>query len=438
METLQENGFQAYLVGGGVRDILMNLEPKDYDICTDALPQQVKNLFNKVIPTGEKHGTVTVVLPENKIEVTTFRQDGDYQDCRHPEEVVFTRSLQEDVARRDFTMNSIAININKRIFDYFNGVQSIENKCIVTVNNPDDRFKEDALRMMRAIRFAVQLDFKIEENTKQSILKNSNLITYVSQERIRDELCKILLSDYPSRGIKLLRDCGLLIYIIPELQRCVNFDQQNIHHNKNVFDHVMAVLDDTPKDLIIRLSALLHDIAKPIVFTVDENNNGHFYKHHLEGEILTEEILKRLKFDNKTINTVKLLVRHHMDRYEFLRTSNIKKFINRVGVENLESLFILQVADIKGSAPPHDFSGIEKLKEDIQVILSEKQPLTIKDLKINGYDLMELGFKPGKQMGDILDNLLEMVLENPNLNNKDSLVNVINQSGWKKVVNQCI
>jgi len=333
MKILQDNGFQSYLVGGSVRDMLMNKKPKDYDICTNAFPSQVKSLFKKVIPTGEKHGTVTVVLPEDKIEVTTMRRDGIYKDRRHPEEVIYTNNLKEDVARRDFTMNSIAIDLNDSIYDYFDGVESINNKYIVTVNNADDRFTEDALRMMRAIRFAVQLDFKIEEKTKQSIIKNSNLITHISQERIRDELCKILLSDFPSRGIKLLRDCGLLQYIIPELQKCVNFDQYNIHHHKNVFDHIMIVLDNTPKDLIIRLSALLHDIAKPIVFSIGEDGVGHFYKHHLEGEILAEDILKRLKYDNKTVDTVKLLVRHHMDRYDFLRTNSIKKFINRVALK---------------------------------------------------------------------------------------------------------
>jgi len=427
----KQHNKDCFLVGGSLRTILdnkfnkNNFIVKDYDFSTNSSVEDIKNIFSnyKKILTGEKYGTVTVVINSINYEITCFRND---LNGRKPK-VFFNKNIKEDAKRRDFTINAIYYNHDYGLIDYFKGVNDIKNKTINTPMSCRNTFSDDPLRMLRAIRFSSQLNYNINIVLINEIKRSKYLIKTISQERIRDELCKILMFDCPSRGIKLLEETGLLYYIIPELTRCVNFDQRNIHHNKNVFDHIMAVLDNTPKDLIIRLSALLHDIAKPIVFTVDENNNGHFYKHHLEGEILTEKILKRLKFDNKTIETVKLLVRHHMDRYDFLRSNNIKKFINRVGVENLDSLFELQIADIKGSSPPFDFSGIEKLKENIQVILNEKQPLMIKDLKINGYDLMELGFKPGKQMGDILDDLLETILENPSLNEKDNLISIVKE-----------
>ena len=283
---------------------------------------------------------------------------------------------------------------------------------------------------MRAIRLSTQHNFTIEENTFQAIIKNAYLIQMISKERIRDELCKILMSDSPSYGIRLLQETGLLQYIIPELCECVGFEQHNHNHDKDVFEHIMCVLDNTPPILNVRLSALLHDIAKPMCFTLDENNIGHFYYHHIEGEKLTEEILTRLKFDNKTINDVKILVREHMFNFNEnskIKTSIIKKFINRVGIDNLENLYCLRVADIKGSKNK-DQSKIDNvtfLISECHKIIAEKQPLTVKDLAINGNDLMELGIKQGVKMGQILNNLLEKVLENPELNDKEVLLNMI-------------
>lgn len=312
MIHLQENKYKVYLVGGGVRDIFNNKEPKDYDLTTSATPEQVKKLFRKVVSTGEKHGTVTVIVLGEHIEVTTLRRDGIYKDNRHPEEVMFTTGLKEDVARRDFTINSIAIDIDGNVYDYFNGLKDIENKIIRAVGDPDKRFNEDALRMIRAIRFSAQYDFDIEEETENSIIRNAYLIQMVSKERIRDELCKILISNYPGYGIEMLQKCNLLQYIIPELCECINFDQRNIHHDKNVFDHIISVLNYTPNILNVRLAALLHDIGKPMCFTIDENNQGHFYQHHIIGAEMTKSILERLKFDTKTINNVSILVKEHM------------------------------------------------------------------------------------------------------------------------------
>lgn len=312
MMHLEEYGHKTYLVGGGVRDIFNNKNPRDYDVTTSATPEQVIGLFKKVVPTGLKHGTVTVLTRDESVEVTTLRKDGIYKDNRHPEEVIYTTKLKDDVARRDFTINSIAIDLEGNVYDYFNGIKDIENKTIRAVGNPDERFNEDSLRMMRAIRFSAQHDFDIESETEESIRKNNYLLQAVSKERIRDELCKILLSDYPGYGIEMLERCKLLEFVIPELCECIGFDQRNIHHNKNVFEHIISVLNNSPKILNVRLAALLHDIAKPKTFSIDENGNGHFYGHHIDSAIMAEEILKRLKFDNKTIESVVILVREHM------------------------------------------------------------------------------------------------------------------------------
>jgi len=427
MSQLQQSGFKSYVVGGCVRDYFLKIEPKDWDICTSATPEQIITLFNHVIPTGIKHGTVTVIINNNHVEVTTLRTDGKYNDFRHPEEVFFTTELIEDVARRDFTVNSIAVNLDRNVYDYFDGLKDIENKIIRAVGNPDERFREDPLRMMRCVRFSAVFDFDIEKETEKSIIKNSKLIIKISAERIRDELCKILMSDYPGYGIKMLQRTGLLQYIIPELCECVDFNQHNIHHDKNVFEHILTVLNNTPKILNVRLGALLHDIGKPKSFTIDEKGCGHFYGHHIDGVEIAEEILKKLKFDNKTIESVVILVREHMSRYDFLRVGSIKKFINRVGVGNLNDLFELQIADIKGSKEPHDFTQVINLKNEVEGILNEKQPLTVKDLAINGYDLMKAGIQPGIKMGQILNGLLEKVLDNPKLNTKEMLLNLVKE-----------
>jgi len=425
IKTLNNGGFEAYVVGGCVRDSLLGREPKDWDIATNAIPEVVMELFDNTIPTGLKHGTVTVLISGESFEITTYRTEEGYFDNRHPEVVKFVTSLVEDLARRDFTFNAIAYNPRIGLVDNFGGQIDLKNKEIKCVGSPNKRFGEDALRMIRAIRFASQLGFNIEYSTFEAIKTNKNLIKNISQERIRDELCKILLSDHPKFGLVTLQISGLLEIILPELYDCVDFDQHNEHHDKNVFDHILAVINNIPNNLIIRLVALFHDIGKPQTFSIDENGNGHFYQHHMRSMDIAEEVLKRLKFDNETIGRVSTLVKEHMSRFEHLRTGNIKRFINRVGIENLDLLFELQIADIKGSKPPYDFSEIIKLKEECKRIIDEKQPLTVKDLAINGHDLMALGYKQGKDIGTILTKLLELVIENPELNIKEKLLGLI-------------
>ena len=442
MQYIFKNNYKVFIIGGAVRNSLLNIKIYDWDLVANTKPKNIINIFNnyKVIPTGLQHGTVTVIINNISVQITSMRKDGVYKDNRSPEEVFFTNSLKEDVARRDFTINSIAIDVNRNVYDYFGGLKDIENKIIRAVGKAEDRFNEDALRLIRCIRFSCQHDFTIEKNTFQAIIKNAYLIQMTSKERIRDELCKILMSDNPSKGIRLLQETGLLQYIIPELCDCVGFKQCNPNHDKDVFEHIISVLNNTPKILNVRLSALLHDIAKPKCFTLDDNGIGHFYYHHIEGEKLTEEILFRLKFDNKTINDVKILVREHMFNFSEkgkIKTSVIKKFMNRVGIDNLENLFCLRIADIKGSKnkDQNKIDNVMFLVGECHRIVSEKQPLTVKDLAINGKDLIDIGIQPGIKMGQILSDLLERVLDNPELNDKEMLLYLVKEKYSIKIIN---
>jgi tRNA nucleotidyltransferase (CCA-adding enzyme) len=426
LQQLNNNGFEAYIVGGCVRDSLLNREPKDWDITTNATPLQVKNIFEKTIDTGIQHGTVTVMIDKEGFEVTTYRIDGNYSDNRRPDNISFTTSLKEDLARRDFTINAMAYNHREGLVDYFNGIVDLENKIIKCVGNSTDRFNEDGLRILRAIRFMSQLGFFLNDKTSKAILECHNNLKNISIERIRDEFNKILISDYVIKGLNSLFSHNLYNYIIPEIIPCIGFEQNNNHHDKTVYQHILSVIESVPNKLELRLSAFLHDIGKPKCYTADETGEGHFYQHHIGSEIISREILTRLKYDNKTIEKVCILVREHMSRYDFLRNKNTKKFINRVGIENLNDLFELQIADIKGCAKEYqNFDNVLKLKEECQRILNEQQPLSIKDLKINGYDLMNLGYKEGRDIGNKLKELLELVLESPELNTKEELMKFI-------------
>jgi tRNA nucleotidyltransferase (CCA-adding enzyme) len=422
LDTLTQNGFEAFIVGGCVRDSLLKRQLKDWDITTSALPEEIVKFFDHTIPTGIKHGTVTVVISETNYEVTTYRIDGEYSDNRHPDEVIFTRSLKEDLSRRDFTINALAYNEAEGLVDMFNGIEDLRNKTIKCVGDADKRFNEDALRMLRAVRFACQLQFKIDEATYEAMRNNYLLLKNVSAERIREELNKVLLSAVPSQGIRMLEETKLLNYIIPELNETVGFDQRNPHHDKNVFDHIMAVLDNSIENLPVRLGALLHDIGKPRTFSIDKKGVGHFYGHNVVSAEMSELILKRLKFDNATIKKVLIIITEHMSAYNHMKNRTLKKFIGRVGVENLEDLFELQIADSKGHKKDADYSPILKRREDVKKILQNGEPFTISQLKISGDDLIKIGFKPGKDIGIVLKDLLEKVMERPEMNTREKLM----------------
>ena len=411
IDTFYENNYEAFMVGGCIRDSLLSKEPKDYDIATSALPNITESLFEKTIPTGIKHGTITVLLDKEPFEVTTYRIEGEYKDNRRPDEISFVTNIKDDLSRRDFTINAFAYNSKEGLKDYFNGLEDLQNKIIRTVSDSNKRFNEDALRMMRAIRFASQLDFNIEKSTLDGIKKNKNLLKNISSERIRDELCKLLLSDNPRKGLNLLKDCGVLDVIIPELTSLIGFNHKTKDYNEDLFDHTLSVVENTPNDLILRLSALFHDIGKPKV-----NDNI--------SEDITRKILTRLHFDNKTIKSVCILIKEYMNVLGNSTDLDIKRFINRTSKENIYSLLEFQKAHVLSlKISDLDLYELNDIKNKIDNIINSNIPLSIKDLNIDGSILTkELNLKPGKVIGETLNYLLEVVLNNPNLNNETILL----------------
>ncbi len=424
MGALESAGYQAYLVGGSIRDLLLGIEPKDWDVATDALPSEVRSLFERTSPTGEKYGTVTV-LGDIPVEVTTFRRDGRYLDGRRPETVEFSSSLKEDLIRRDFTVNALASGRDGHVVDYVGGLVDLRDRIIRSVGDPGDRFREDALRMLRAHRLAAELggDFRIEPRTLEAIAENAHLILNVSWERIRDELVRILMSDNPG-AIRQLYHSRILGYVLPEVAECYGFQQSSRHHNKDVFDHTMVALESTPKRLWVRLAALLHDVGKPKTFTVDADGEGHFYGHDKVSAEIAGKVLRRLRFDSQTISSVCTLVREHTSRHARLGTKGLKRLIARVGTALLDDLFDLQTADVKASGHPHDLSRVLRLKAGVEEVLASGDPLTVKDLAVDGRDLIEWGMKEGREVGIVLQAMLERVLEEPAMNTREGLRSV--------------
>lgn len=426
IDTLYSNGYEAFVVGGCVRDSILGKNPNDFDVTTNAKPLKVKEIFEKVgckvIDTGLQHGTVTIVIEKENFEVTTYRIEGEYLDNRRPSEVFFTNELKEDLKRRDFTINALAYNNKFGTIDYFSGKEDLQNKIIRAIGEKEKRFEEDGLRMLRAVRFEAQLGFEIEKETLEAIKVNSILLKNISAERIRDEFIKILISSSPSKGIRRLLDLNLLQYIIPELLETVNFDQRSRYHDKDVFNHTMMVLDNVENNLEIRLAALLHDIAKPKTFTMDKKG-GHFYFHEVEGEKMAKDILKKLRFDNSSIEKVSLLIRNHMRVPGITSKAKLKKYIVDIGEDNLNALFNLMRADRISSHPTYaKYEDIDELNRACNSILEHNEPMRIKDLNINGNDLIEIGVEKGKKVGEILNLLLQDVLENPKLNEREYLM----------------
>ena len=438
----EKAGFKAYLVGGAVRDIFLHKKASDLDVATNATPQDVIKLFKTVIPTGFEHGTVTVHFEGLEIEVTTFRTESGYSDGRHPDKVNYAATIEEDLARRDFTMNAIAADLaDGKLVDPYGGRKDIKKKIIRTVGIARERFLEDGLRPVRAIRFAAKLGFSIEKCTYSEIFKPDiqKKTKSISIERFRDEFVKILLSDIPSLGLKLLEETGLLTLFIPEFsvcRGCIQSDHREFH-KFDVMDHLFYACDGAPKDkLNVRLAALFHDIGKPAAKKVLKNDEGletiTFYNHESLGQEITERVLTRLKFPNSIIDNVCHLVKEHMFHYEENWTAAaVRRFIIRVRPECLEDLYDLRLADMYGMwNEPVDIrysssvSLLLELKERIQKELEKGSALTLKDLAVKGNDLINEGFEKGKKLGLILDQLLNCVIDDPSMNNKETLLNV--------------
>ena len=427
INKLSENGYKAYIVGGCVRDLIMNITPHDWDICTNALPDEIINIFKdfRTVLSGIKHGTVGIIIENALYEVTTFRSETGYSDNRHPDCVHFEKDIQSDLSRRDFTINSIAYNHKDGLIDLYNGYDDIQHKIIKAVGNPDTRFSEDALRILRALRFSSVLCFEIESSTAESIHRNKDLLKNIACERIWSEFTKLLSGKNAHTVIE--KYCDVIGVFIPELYAEKNFQQHNPHHCYDVLHHTLSALSFAENNIYLRLAVLFHDIAKPCTFTKDENNIGHFYGHAAKGSQITLDILQRLKADSKTQNLVSELVRHH-DRIIEPSEKAVKRAVYKTGSHNMfELLLKLKECDVKAQSPEYISERLEKIYKIRKIYNNIKNKNTlmtsVKDLKINGNDLISMGVPQGKNIGIILNTLLEMVLDNSLENNRDTLKN---------------
>lgn len=423
IRTLQEAGYEAWAVGGCVRDSILGRVPDDWDITTSARPEQVKAIFKKTVDTGIQHGTVTVLWNRTGYEVTTYRIDGEYEDSRHPKEVLFTASLREDLRRRDFTINAMAYNEEAGLVDIFGGMEDIRAKKIRCVGDPVERFSEDALRMMRAVRFSAQLGYEIEEQTEAAICRLSPSLEKISAERIRTELVKLLLSPHPGL-LEVCRRTGMTAVFLPEFDRMMETGQNNPHHCYNVGEHTIRAMEAAAPEKTLRLALLFHDMGKPETKAADGEGIDHFRGHELKSAEMARGVMRRLKFDNNTIDRVVRLVRAHDVKIE-PGQKYMRRALNRLGEDLFPELFAVKEADL---AAQSDYRRAEKqaellaMRADYEAVLKSKACVSLRDLAVNGKDLIAAGAAPGKGIGETLQKLLEEVLEEPERNTREYLL----------------
>ncbi len=423
IDTFMQAGYEAYAVGGCVRDSILGREPGDWDITTSATPMEMKALFPRTIDTGIAHGTVTVMLGREGFEVTTYRIDGKYEDARHPKEVTFTPNLLEDLKRRDFTINAMAYNDKNGLVDAFDGIGDLNRKVIRCVGDAEKRFTEDALRMMRAVRFAAQLGFSIDPDTKQAICTLSPSLAYISAERIQTELVKLLVSAHPEE-MRTLYETGLTKIMLPEFDMMMRTEQNNPHHIYTVGEHTIAALLHVENDKVLRLTMLLHDVAKPVCQTTGEDGFHHFYDHQRRGSEMAEEILQRLKFDNATTERVCRLIGGHDDNPPITERS-VRRAVVRLGRKAYPDIFAVKRADVLAQSTykqAEKLQYIDEYEACYNRIIEKEQCLSLKDLAVKGSDLIAEGMKPGPRLGQVLQNLFELVLEEPEKNTKEYLL----------------
>lgn len=433
-KAFEKTGFQLYIVGGAVRDLILGREVNDWDFTTDAKPEQIL----KILPDSfynNQFGTVGLDSPLGILEVTTMRKEGKYADSRHPTDVTWTNIIEEDLARRDFTVNAMAIPVineqltTSNLIDPFNGNQDLKNKLIKSVGDPNKRFKEDALRLIRAVRLSVQLQFNIEENTFNALKQNAHLLKQISWERIRDELFKILSTDYPYEGVILLKNSELLNIILPEIERGFGIIQQGPKHDRvyDIGEHSLLSLKFCPsKDPLVRFAALIHDIGKPDTVKIQDDGNVTFYGHEVVGGRLAKKVGERFRLSNKQTDKLIRLVRWHMFSVnEFQTDSAIRRYIKNVGLENIDDMMAVRIGDRLGGGTEKDISWrMEEFRKRIAKVL--EKPFSVSDLKISGTDVMEiLNLKPSPKVGEILSQLFQEVLEDPSKNNREHLLDRI-------------
>ena len=424
IKNLQRHGYDAYAVGGCVRDSILNRKPEDWDITTSAKPEQVKRIFRRTVDTGIEHGTVTVLIGKDGFEVTTYRVDGLYEDGRHPKEVTFTSRLEEDLKRRDFTINAMAYNDDERLVDAFGGMRDLNYHLIRCVGDPKERFSEDALRILRAVRFSAQLAFPIEPETAEAIKSLAPNLEKISAERIQAELVKLLVSDHPER-IQDACELGITKVVLPEWDDMVGVKQNTPHHKYDVAAHTVHALQNVKNDKVLRLTMLFHDMGKPVMKTTDENGRDHFKGHAIASEQIAKTVMKRLKFDNDTIRKVTKLVAYHDYRMEPTGAN-----VHEIGVELFPYYLAVRLADTKAQSSYERRGKLEniiQIRELYRNALRNKECVTLKDLAVTGTDLINLGIAPGKELGTLLNELLDMVIEDPAWNQKGKLCDYVKE-----------
>ncbi len=425
IDVIQAAGFEAFAVGGCVRDSLLQREPNDWDITTSATPDEVKSLFPRTVDTGIKHGTVTVLMDKDMYEVTTYRIDGEYEDSRHPKEVSYTLNLKEDLRRRDFTINAMAYNDTVGLVDIFGGMEDLEKGIIHCVGNATERFSEDALRMLRAIRFSAQLGYTIEDQTKAAIKELAPTLQNISAERIQVELVKLLCSPHPDY-LRTAYETGVTKIFFPEWDRAMETEQNHPHHCYSVGEHILHSLEFVEPDKVLRLAMLFHDIAKPDAITISDDGKTHFHGHSEKSEKMCRQIMKRLRMDNDTIHMVSRLVLFH-DYGNGVEPNPriVRRAVNKIGVEIFPLLMQVRRADILAQSEYKRQEKLDNLKAWIacfEEIMEKQECVSLKMLAVNGSDLIAEGLKPGKELGDILNALLKEVIEEPEKNTREYLI----------------
>lgn len=424
LQRLENAGFSAYVVGGCVRDALLGQQPQDYDLCTAATPEDICRIFadNQLVLAGKKHGTIGVVLAGQVCEITTYRTEGGYTDSRHPDWVEFVTDIQKDLARRDFTVNAMAWSPTRGFADPFDGRRDLENRILRAVRDPQQRFSEDALRILRGVRFAARYDLTPEEHTEKAMVALSPAMGQLARERVYDELCKLLLW---TDGAHLIRFAPILTQVIPELAPCLGFDQRNRHHQFDLFTHIAHVVEGVPARLPLRWAALLHDVGKPETFSVDAEGQGHFYGHAKVSGEKADAILRRLKAPTALREQVVVLIGLHMPPIEPQRKT-VRRWLSRLGQETLEQLLLLQAADMgsKGNQKTEENPCFSQIRQLIETLQAENACLQLRDLALSGHDLMALGYR-GPAIGAAQRRLLELVLDEQLPNDRAALLQAL-------------
>lgn len=425
IEILENAGFEAYAVGGAVRDFLLGKPFCDVDISTSALPKEILKEFSdyRIIETGIKHGTITVIIDAKPVEITTFRVDGRYKDNRHPENVSFTKNIYEDLKRRDFTVNAIAYNPKVGFIDPFGGKKDLKSKIIRTVGNPKERFSEDALRILRALRFSSCLSFDIESETAKCIHEYKDFLQDISFERINKEFTSLLCGENGGKILYNFKD--VISVFIPEIEAMIGFNQRNPHHIYDVYVHTLKVVENVPCEKILKLCAFFHDIGKPATFTLDDEGIGHFYGHQKESAKITIDILNRLKYDKKTIKNVIEIIKYH--DITLKNEIDVKKWLSYYGDDNFKRLLCIKKGDILAQNPEYlyNLNTLSYIYNIYKKIKTENQCIKISDLAVNGKDIIALGIPKSKKIGDILELILQKVMEKSVANQKDDILNFV-------------